>query len=46
MMAAAALRSSKLVRNAALNIYASAPYGLANPHKDRLNAALLTLLKT
>jgi non-heme chloroperoxidase len=42
---AAALRSSKLVRNATLTIYAGAPHGLADTHKDRLNADLLAFLK-
>jgi len=43
---AAALRSSKLVRNAALKIYPGAPHGLAATHKDQLNADLLAFLKT
>lgn len=43
---AAALRSSKLVKNATLKIYAGAPHGLAVTHKDQLNADLLTFLKT
>ena len=43
---AAALRSSKLVRNATLKIYAGAPHGLADTHKDQLNADLLAFLKT
>ena len=43
---AAALRSSKLVRNATLKIYAGAPHGLAYTHKDELNADLLAFLKT
>jgi non-heme chloroperoxidase len=38
---AAALRSSKLVRNATLKIYKGAPHGLADTHKDKLNADLL-----
>lgn len=42
---AAAIRSSKLVRNAILNIYAGAPHGLAYTHKDQLNADLLEFLK-
>jgi non-heme chloroperoxidase len=42
---AAALRSSKLVRNATLKIYAGAPHGLAYMHKDQLNADLLAFLK-
>jgi non-heme chloroperoxidase len=43
---AAALRSSKLVNNAILKIYAGAPHGLAYTHKDQLNADLLTFIKT
>ena len=43
---AAALRSSKLVKNATLKIYAGAPHGLADTHKDQLNADLLAFLKT
>ena len=42
----AALRSSKLVRNATLKIYAGAPHGLAVTHKDQLNADLLAFLNT
>ncbi len=43
---AAALRSAKLIRNATLKIYAGAPHGLADTHKDQLNADLLAFLKT
>ena len=42
---AAALRSSKLVKNTTLKIYAGAPHGLAVTHKDQLNADLLAFLK-
>jgi non-heme chloroperoxidase len=42
---AAALRSSKLVKNATLKIYAGAPHGLTDTHKDQLNADLLAFLK-
>jgi non-heme chloroperoxidase len=42
---AAALRSSKLVKNATLKIYAGAPHGLADTHKEQLNADLLAFLK-
>lgn len=41
---AAALRPSKLVRNATLKIYPGAPHGLADTHKDRLNEDLLAFL--
>ena len=43
---AAALRSSKLVKNATLKIYAGAPHGLPITHTDQLNADLLAFLKT
>jgi non-heme chloroperoxidase len=42
---AAALRSSKLVKNATLKIYAGAPHGLAYTHKDQLNTDLLAFLR-
>ena len=42
----AALRSAKLVRNATLKIYPGAPHGLADTHKDQLNADLLAFLKS
>ena len=41
---AAGLRSSKLVKNATLKIYEGAPHGLADTHKDQLNADLLEFL--
>src|SRR5512137_1589680 len=43
---AAAALSSKLVRNATLKVYEGAPHGLADTHKDRLNADLLAFLKS
>ena len=43
---AAALRSSTLIKNVTLKIYASAPHGLAYTHKDQLNADLLAFLRT
>ena len=43
---AAALRSSKLVKNATLKIYAGAPHSLADTHKNQLNADLPAFLKT
>jgi len=42
---AAALASAKLVKGATLNVYAGAPHGLIDTHKDRLNDDLLTFLK-
>ena len=44
-IAASALASAKLVRNAILKIYPGAPHGLADTHKDQLNADLLAFLK-
>jgi non-heme chloroperoxidase len=43
---AAALRSSKLVKNATLKIYAGAPHGLVDTYKDQLNADPLEFIKT
>lgn len=43
---ASGLRSAKLVRNATLKIYHGAPHGLADTHKDRLNADLLAFLQS
>lgn len=42
---ASALLSSKLVKDAILKIYSGAPHGLAETHKDQLNADLLEFLK-
>jgi non-heme chloroperoxidase len=42
---AAALASSKLVKNATLKVYAGAPHGLTETHKEQLNADLLAFLK-
>lgn len=42
---AAALRSSQLVKNATLKIYAGAPHGLVDTHKEQLNADLLAFLR-
>ena len=42
---AAALNSSKLIKNSSLKIYAGAPHGLAYTHKDQLNEDLLAFLK-
>lgn len=41
---AAALSSAKLVKGAILKIYAGAPHGIADTHKDQLNADLLAFL--
>jgi non-heme chloroperoxidase len=45
-IAAAALRSAKLVRNATLKIYEGAPHGLTETHKERLNKDLLEFLRS
>jgi non-heme chloroperoxidase len=44
-IAASAMLSSKLVKNAKLTVYPGAPHGLATTHKDKLNADLLAFLK-
>jgi non-heme chloroperoxidase len=44
-IAASALQSSKLVKNAKLVVYPGAPHGLTETHKEKLNADLLTFLK-
>lgn len=45
-IAAAALCSVKLVKDATLKIYPGAPHGLIDTHKDQLNADLLAFLKS
>jgi non-heme chloroperoxidase len=42
---ASAMLSSKLVKNAKLNIYPGGSHGLADTHKDQLNADLLEFIK-
>jgi non-heme chloroperoxidase len=42
---AAGLRSAKLVKDSILKIYAGAPHGLADTHKEQLNADLLAFIK-
>jgi non-heme chloroperoxidase len=42
---AAALTSSKLVKNATFKVYAGAPHGLTDTHKDQLNTDLLEFLE-
>jgi len=41
---ASSMLSSKLIKNATLKIYPGAPHGLADTHKDMLNADLLAFL--
>jgi non-heme chloroperoxidase len=44
-IAASAMLSSKLVKNATLKIYPGGSHGLVDTHKDQLNADLLAFLK-
>ncbi len=44
-VAASAARSSKLVKNARYEVYAGAPHGLTDTHKERLNQDLLAFVK-
>jgi non-heme chloroperoxidase len=43
---AAALQSVKLVKNAVLKVYEGAPHGIADTHKDKLNADLLAFIES
>jgi non-heme chloroperoxidase len=43
---AAAMISSKLVKNSTLKVYKGAPHGLTDTHKKQLNADLLAFLKS
>jgi non-heme chloroperoxidase len=45
-IAASALRSSKIIKNATLKVYQGAPHGLFSTHKDQFNADLLAFLKS
>jgi non-heme chloroperoxidase len=42
---AAAYKLSKLVENSTLKVYEGGPHGLADTHKDWLNADLLAFLR-
>ena len=42
---AAALASSKLIKNSTLKVYKGAPHGLTDTHKEQLNSDLLSFLK-
>ncbi len=44
-IAASGARSSKLVKNARYEVYAGAPHGLTDTHKERLNQDLLAFVK-
>ena len=43
---ASARAASKLIKNATLKIYPGAPHGLADTHKEQLNADLLDFMKS
>ena len=43
---AAAMKSSKLIKNAELKIYKGAPHGVCTTLKDKVNADLLAFIKT
>ncbi|MBF0505161.1 MAG: alpha/beta hydrolase, partial [Candidatus Omnitrophica bacterium] len=43
---AAAIISSKLVKNSTLKVYKGAPHGLTDTHKEKLNADILAFLKS
>ncbi|MFA5171309.1 MAG: alpha/beta hydrolase [Sulfuriferula sp.] len=45
-IAASALRSAELIKHATLKIYPGAPHGIADTHKEQLNADLLAFLKS
>jgi len=44
-IAASALRSSKLVKDAKLQVYPGAPHGLTATHREQFNADLLAFIK-
>jgi non-heme chloroperoxidase len=45
-IAASALKSSKLIKDAVLKVYPGAPHGLATTHKDEFNADLLAFIRS
>ncbi|MBI5600697.1 MAG: alpha/beta hydrolase [Gemmatimonadetes bacterium] len=45
-IALAGRRSAALIRNAELKVYAGAPHGIADTHKDQLNADLFSFLRS
>ncbi|MFA6166385.1 MAG: alpha/beta hydrolase [Gemmatimonadaceae bacterium] len=45
-IAASGLRTAALIRNTKLKVYADAPHGLADTHKEQLNADLLAFLRS
>jgi non-heme chloroperoxidase len=44
-IAASAMLSSKLIKNATLRVYEGAPHGMCTTHKDQVNAELLDFIK-
>jgi len=44
-IAASAMLSSKLVKNATLKVYSGAPHGMCTTHKDEVNADLLAFIR-
>ena len=45
-IAASAMRSSKIVKDATLKVYKGAPHGLCTTHKDQANADLLAFIQS
>ena len=45
-IAASAMRSSKIVKNATLKVYKGAPHGLCTTHKDQANADLFEFIQS
>ncbi len=45
-MSSSVLLSSKLITNARLEIYKSAPHGMCSTPKDQVNADLLSFIRT
>ena len=45
-ISAAGRASAKLVKNATLKVYPGAPHGLTDTHKEKLNADLLTFIRS
>lgn len=43
---ASAMRSSKIIKNARLEVYKGAPHGMCSTHKDQVNADLLSFVRT
>ena len=41
-----AMLSSKLIKNARLEVYKGAPHGMCSTHKDQVNADLLSFIRS